>query len=261
MPYLKEKATYASWYYLPMKKIIAFDLDGTLAESKHPIAQDVASLVSKLAQQAKVIVISGGSYSQYQKQFIPMVGTEHLENIILMPTNGSVRYEYVNNEWVMTKSFPFNEEVKARVLAELNSIILNEKYGVPSEHFGEYVEDRGTQITFSGYGQFAPNEKKSAWDVSREKRIKIKEYLESRIPEVEAHVGGMTSVDILPKNFNKAAGLVAYLQEHNLTVEDAVFIGDAVFPGGNDYSPSQVGIETISTDGPEHTKQIIETLL
>lgn len=244
-----------------MKKIIAFDLDGTLAESKHSMTQDMATLVSKLAQQIKVIVISGGSYSQYQKQFIPMIGSEHLENIILMPTNGSVRYEYKNNAWVMTKSFPFDEDVKARVLAELNTIITNEEFEVPTEHFGEYVEDRGTQITFSGYGQIAPNEKKSMWDASREKRIKIKEYLESRIPEIEAHVGGMTSVDILPKNFNKAAGLIAYLEENNVSKNDAMFIGDAVFPGGNDYSPSQVGIETISTNGPEHTKEIIETLL
>ncbi|MES2986041.1 MAG: HAD-IIB family hydrolase [Patescibacteria group bacterium] len=244
-----------------MKKIIAFDLDGTLAESKHPISQDMAILISKLTEKAKVIVISGGSYSQYEKQFIPQMGTEHLENIILMPTNGSVRYEYKNNEPRVTKSFPFNDEVKEKVLAELNTIIGNEEFEVPTEHFGEYIEDRGTQITFSGYGQLAPIEKKMIWDLSRSKRLKIKEYLESKIPEIDAHVGGMTSVDILPKNFNKASGLMAYLEENDLTTDDIVFIGDAVFPGGNDYSPSQVGIETISTNGPEHTKEIIETLL
>lgn len=243
-----------------MKKIIAFDLDGTLAESKQPITPEMADLISKLSEEAKVVVISGGSFSQYEKQFIPAITKGNLKNIILMPTNGSVRYEYKNNAWEITKTYEFDATVKERVLAELEHIITDKNFDVPSEHFGGYVEDRGTQITFSGYGQLAPNDKKIIWDPTREKRIKIKEVLESKIPEIEAHVGGMTSVDILPKNFNKAAGLVGYMEEENISMDEIVFIGDAVFPGGNDYSPSQVGIETISTTGPEHTKEIIETL-
>lgn len=244
-----------------MKKIIAFDLDGTLSESKHSITEEMAESISKLSQRAKIIVISGGSYDQYVKQFIPQIYAANLEHIILMPTNGTVRYEYINGEWTVVKKISFNEEVKAKVLHELEAIIAHEEFKVPVEHFGGYIEDRGTQITFSGYGQLAPIEKKAEWDPTREKRIKIKEALELKIPEIEAHVGGMTSVDILPKNFNKAAGLTAYLEEHNLTTSDILFIGDAVFPGGNDYSPSQVGIETITTSGPSHTKEIIGTLL
>ena len=45
----------------------------------------------------------------------------------------------------------------------------------------------------------------AVWDPTREKRLKIKEVLEKEIPEIQAHVGGMTSIDILPKDFNKAA--------------------------------------------------------
>lgn len=244
-----------------MKNIIAFDLDGTLAESKHRITDEMAVLISKLAQHSKVIIISGGSFAQYEKQLIPYIGIEHLENIILMPTNGSVRYEYLGSEWNITKEIPFEGNVKEKVLHELQDVIQCGEYNVPQEHYGEYIEDRGTQITFSGYGQLAPIDKKSIWDPSREKRIKIKEYIELKIPEVEAHVGGMTSIDILPKNFNKAKGILLYLEEITMTVKDVLFIGDAVFPGGNDYSPSQVGIETIATTGPEQTKEIIQTLL
>lgn len=243
-----------------MKKIIAFDLDGTLAESKQAITPEMATVISELAQIAKIIVISGGSYLQYAKQFIPQIGTTNLENIILMPTNGTIRYEFREGEWVITKTYPFDAEIKARVMDVLEHIIVDKAFDIPTEHFGEYIEDRETQITFSACGQLAPIEKKSVWDPNREKRINIKHALEEKIPEIEAHIGGMTSVDILPKNFNKASGLLSYLEEQGISKDDMVFIGDAVFPGGNDYSPSQVGIETISTNGPDNTIQIIHSL-
>ena len=53
---------------------------------------------------------------------------------------------------------------------------------------------------------------------------------------------------------------MTYLNEYTISKEDALFIGDAVFPGGNDYSPSQAGIETVVTTGPEKTLDIIHSL-
>jgi hydroxymethylpyrimidine pyrophosphatase-like HAD family hydrolase len=71
----------------------------------------------------------------------------------------------------------------------------------------------------------------------------------------------MTSLDILPKGFDKAVGLKALLEDGGLQISDMLFIGDAVFEGGNDYSPVEAGIETIGITGPEETAKLISALL
>ncbi len=51
-----------------MKKLIAFDLDGTLAQSKSPIGPEMAELLTRLLGIVKVAVISGGAWPQFEKQ-------------------------------------------------------------------------------------------------------------------------------------------------------------------------------------------------
>jgi phosphomannomutase len=45
-----------------MKKLIVFDLDGTLAESKSPLDTEMAALLTSLLATVKVAIISGGNY-------------------------------------------------------------------------------------------------------------------------------------------------------------------------------------------------------
>ena len=51
-----------------MKRLIAFDLDGTLAESKRPLSDDMAAALARLLAVADVAVISGGDWPQFAKQ-------------------------------------------------------------------------------------------------------------------------------------------------------------------------------------------------
>lgn len=264
-----------------IKPIIAFDLDGTLAESKQSITPDMAELLYKLAGIAKVAIISGGSYSQFNLQLLPGLvqianahiesaddvteNISHLQNIILMPTSGSMRYEYdpTLKDWKKARVYPFAEDLRQKVITKLNLIIENrkEEFGIPEESYGDRVEDRETQVTFSGLGQRAPNDKKALWDPQSEKRQKLKAEMEMEIPEIEGRIGGMTSLDILPKGFTKATGLKALLEDSGLQISDMLFIGDAVFEGGNDYSPVEAGIETIGIAGPDETAKLIGALL
>jgi hydroxymethylpyrimidine pyrophosphatase-like HAD family hydrolase len=52
------------------KKVIVFDLDGTLAESKSPLTQSMSSLLVKLLEKYYVSIISGGAFPQFKKQII-----------------------------------------------------------------------------------------------------------------------------------------------------------------------------------------------
>ena len=53
-----------------MKKLVVFDLDGTLAQSKSSIDDEMAALFDKLLGVIKVAVISGGNWPQFQKQVL-----------------------------------------------------------------------------------------------------------------------------------------------------------------------------------------------
>jgi hypothetical protein len=249
------------------KKIIAFDLDGTLAESKQALSSSVAELLCELAKEKKVAIISGGSLGQFQKQFLPFFIPKKEDekliynNLILLPTSGSRRYQYDTNksEWVMTDEEGMPPMAKEKTLAILRELVSSGKYGIgPVVEGDQVIEDRVTQITMSALGQHAPLENKSVWDPDQTKRKEIIKELAPKLPEVEINIGGTTSLDFLPKGFNKAKGLIRLLNKFGMVINDMVFVGDAIFPGGNDYSPYEAGIESLKVDGPEDTKNLIK---
>jgi phosphomannomutase len=53
-----------------VKKLIVFDLDGTLAESKSSVDAEMSELLHELLAIVKVAVISGGDWSQFEKQLL-----------------------------------------------------------------------------------------------------------------------------------------------------------------------------------------------
>lgn len=252
------------------KKITAFDLDGTLAESKQHLEKEMSDLLCQLSKETYVAVISGGSFNQFKKQFLPYFipneGEEEsiYKNLILLPTSGSRRYQYdeKQKDWVMTDEEAMPTSVREKILSVLKDYISTNKFGMhPAIEGDEIVEDRVTQITMSALGQHAPLDFKKAWDPDQAKRQQIKKDLEEKLPEVSINIGGATSLDILPKGFNKASGLTRLLDKLSLTIEDMVFVGDAIFPGGNDYSPYEAGIESIKVSGPIETAEVIKNWL
>jgi HAD superfamily hydrolase (TIGR01484 family) len=253
---------------LPAKKIISFDLDGTLAVSKSPITVEMADLVKQLVKQKMVAVISGGSYKQFQTQFlVPFKDDESfvpfIHNLILLPTSGSQRYEFDQGkkDWFLTDKEPLSDAVKEKAKKLLKEIIDSGMYDIPPDPAGDIVEDRDTQITFSGRGQKASIEEKTRWDPDKKKREKIKAVLEPQLPEASLLINAYSSIDIVPKGFNKAVGLRLLLDKLGLQKSDMIFVGDALFPGGNDYSVAEAGVETIAVKGPEETESVIKKWL
>ncbi len=253
---------------LPHKKITSFDLDGTLTVSKSPITPEMAELIKELVKQKMVLVISGGWFKQFESQFLPFFHKDDsimpfIHNLILLPCSGSQRYEYdqAKKEWQQTDKEPLDTGVKERAIKLLQGIIDSGLYEIPPNPIGSIIEDRDTQVTFTPNGQQAPIAIKKLWDPDRTKREKIKTAIAPQLPEVDILINGSSSIDILPKGFNKAVGIARFLDKIKLQKEDVVFIGDALFPGGNDYSVFEAGFETIAVQGPEETASIIETWL
>ncbi len=78
-----------------MKKLVVFDLDGTLAQSKSSIDAEMAGLLDQLMGSIKVAVISGGNWPQFQKQVLShLAGDDRLKNLSILPTCGTQFYKY-----------------------------------------------------------------------------------------------------------------------------------------------------------------------
>jgi phosphomannomutase len=61
-----------------MKRLVAYDLDGTLAESKQPIDPETAALLARLTNVTVVAVISGGDWPQFAQQLVGKLPEEAL---------------------------------------------------------------------------------------------------------------------------------------------------------------------------------------
>lgn len=243
-----------------MKKLVVFDLDGTLAPSKSSLDAEMAALINKLLSIIKVAVISGGDWSQFQKQVLShLASDERLKNLSLLPTCGTQFYKYDKN-WEKIYSEDFSSEQKEKIVSSLKNAI--EQSGLKAAKvWGEVIEDRGSQVTFSALGQEAPLNEKVKWDPDFTKRKKMKAILDTLIPEFSVRLGGATSIDVTEPGIDKAYGIKKLRDVLGIAIEEMIFIGDALFPGGNDYPAEQAGVVSIRVRDPKETKCVIEAII
>ena len=243
-----------------MKKLIVFDLDGTLAESKASVDAEMAVLLDHLLKIVKVSVISGGAWSQFEKQVVAHLShDERLKNLSLLPTCGTKFYKY-DSKWDLLFSDDFTAEEKNKILSSLQQATETPELK-PQKTWGDLIQDRGSQITFSGLGQQAPLEEKKKWDPDYAKRKKIKRLLDKLIPEFSVRLGGATSVDVTKEGIDKAYGIRKLRDVLGIPISEMIFIGDAVFPGGNDYPAKEAGALSIRVKDPHETKRVIEAIV
>jgi hypothetical protein len=165
-----------------MKKLIVFDLDGTLAESKSALDAEMATLLGNLLGIVQVAVISGGSWQQFETQLLTnLPHDERLKGLSLLPTCGTKFYQYTG-DWEKIYSEDFTADEKEKIFGSFRKAITSADFQA-AKVWGEVIEDRGSQITFSALGQQAPIEEKKKWDPDFTKRKKIKAILDDLIPE------------------------------------------------------------------------------
>ena len=158
---LKEEARLSS-----SKKVIMFDLDGTLAESKADIDREMASLICQLLEHKIVAVVGGGKWLQLKNQFIDRLkcAKTRFENLFIFPHSGGSLYKYETGEWKLIYQNPLLPKEKKQILAAFRKAFKDIRYTYPQKTYGEVIEDREVQVTFSALGQKAPLEKKEGWN-------------------------------------------------------------------------------------------------
>lgn len=246
------------------RKLIAFDLDDTLAVTKSPISDRMSELLSALLEHYEVCVITGGAFTQIEKQVTKRLEVSPLlmRKLHLMPTCGTryYRFDEVTNEWVQQYAEDLSAAQKAKIAAVLEEGAKHLGIWEPNPA-GEIIEDRGSQITFSALGQQASPEDKYAWDPDGTKKHALRDYAAERLDNLEVRVGGTTSVDITTIGIDKAYGMQKLVSILEISKDDILFLGDKLEEGGNDYPVKAMGIDSIAVDGWEQTALVLEGIL
>jgi len=252
-----------------MKKLIAFDLDGTLAPSKSHFDPRMVALFDRLLAKYQVCVISGAKFELFQRQFLTQITTEpdSLERLHLMPTTGTRYYRFEKGGWEQQYAEDFTPEDRDRIIAALE-----EGLDVTGERvektYGPTIEDRGSQITLSPLGQEVVAELgdkgleiKESWDPDMEIRMRIAAIAQKKIPEFNVKVAGLTSIDVTVPGVDKAYGMRKLMEATGIKQEEILFMGDKIMPGGNDYPVEEMGVDCISVRSWEDTAYAIEGII
>jgi len=242
-----------------MKQLVAFDLDGTLAASKQPLEADMGEALADLLDVAQVSVISGGDWPQFDKQVASRLPARaDLSKLWLMPTTGTKLFIHRDGAWQTVYADLFSDDEKHKILTAFDESLKATGF-VPEQTWGERIEDRGSQITFSALGQQAPIDAKEHWDPDFTKRKIIQADLRKRLPGLSINMGGATSIDITREGVDKGYALKRLRDESGIALEAMIFVGDAIFPGGNDYPAKEIGLDTVRVRDPKETLAVIAT--
>ncbi|MDU0346432.1 HAD-IIB family hydrolase [Microbacterium sp. KSW2-29] len=244
-------------------RLVAFDLDDTLAPSKSAIDPRIGELLLALAERVEVAIISGGQLQQFRTQVVerlPEASPELLSRFHLMPTCGTQYYRLTPAGIETVYAHSLTDDEKQRALSAVREEA--ERLGLwEAEPWGDILEDRGSQITFSALGQSAPLDAKMAWDPTGEKKNSLREAVAARIPDLEVRSGGSTSVDITHRGIDKAYGMGKLADTTGIPLDDMLFVGDRLDPDGNDYPVLAMGVACHAVHGWEDTAAFLEQLI
>ncbi len=252
------------------KSLIVFDLDGTLTETKTPLAPDMSGALVALLKNAKVALVGGGSWKQFKKQFIAqfLCPRELLPRLFLFPTTATSFYRY-HGGWKKVYAEELPKTERQRIKKAFRDVLKEMHYLPPKKTYGKIIEDRKSQVTFSALGQDVVARLgakgvrlKETWTKKNGPlKLEITKLVQKRLPNLEVHAAGFTSIDVTKKGIDKAYGIRQIERHLRIPVKEMLFIGDAIFPGGNDYAVVKTGIKAIKVSGPKETKKIIERII
>jgi phosphomannomutase len=246
------------------RRLLAFDLDDTLAVTKSPISDAMADLLGRALALYDVCVISGGAFPQFQSQLIDRLdtGKSELARLHLMPTSGTryFRFNQPTVSWIQQYAEDLSELEKKQITTVLTNGAKALGLWEDSPH-GDIIEDRGSQITYSALGQQAPAAVKYLWDRDGSKKEALRHYAAEHLPNLSVRAGGSTSVDVTRQGIDKAYGVRRMMAVLGLTPNDVLFFGDQLNEGGNDYPVKSVGIDTIAVRDSTDTLLALEAIL
>lgn len=247
-----------------MKKVLAFDLDDTLAVTKSPISDEMSSILGDILNHFEICIISGGKFEQFEQQVINRlhVNPHILNRLHIMPTCGTryYRYDELEAKWKIQYAEDLTTEQKKLIEKVLEESAKELGYW-EEKPAGEIIEDRGSQITYSALGQQATPEDKYAWDPDGSKKLALRDLAAQSLPGLEVRAGGSTSIDVTREGIDKAYGMQKLVDAIDISKDDILFFGDKLQEGGNDYPVKEMGIDSLEVTRWEDTANQLRAIL
>lgn len=242
-------------------RLIGFDLDNTLASSKRPMSTDMARLFGTLTQHIDVAVVTGGCWELVISQVLePLDGHANLGALHLMPTSGTRYYRWSCGRWRCVFAHELDVDQRHRAMRSLERRA--RELGLWRDRvWGERIEDRGSQITFSALGQGAPLPAKLAFDPDGALRGRLAKAVAADLPDLRVSVGGYTSIDVAGQGIDKGFALHELSRLTRIDVSEMAFVGDRMTPEGNDYPAAQAGAMGVAVEEPGDTLRFLDGIL
>lgn len=252
------------------KELLVFDFDGTLVPTKSPMDVEMSKLLVKLLAIKKVAVIGGNKYPVFQELFLRRFKCPQklLKNLFLFPTTASVFYKY-NHGWEKIYALHLSKAEVIKIRQAFQKTFKEIGYKHPKKTYGILIENRGTQVSFSVFGQdivqvLGKKGVKIKEDWMRKNfalKMKIARSVQKKLPNLEVRAAGYTTIDVTRKGIDKAFGIRQMEKYLKVSRRKMFFVGDAIFPGGNDYAVVRTGVDYLPVKAVTETKKIIRALV
>ncbi|MBT1164709.1 HAD-IIB family hydrolase [Bifidobacterium felsineum] len=241
--------------------LFGFDLDNTLASSKQPMKPAMIERFSELTTRIPVALISGGSMAVVTMQVLDVLNDHAARgNLHVMPTSGSRYYRWQHGQWTLIYAHdldkPTVEAIESSLERHAKALGLWEP-----QVWGPRIENRGSQITFSALGQYAPVAVKQHWDPDDSKKHALAARVSQDFPDLRVRTGGYSSVDVSKHGIDKAYAVRKLAELLGLSIESIAFVGDRMTPGGNDYPAVEAGAMGIKVNDPADALGLMDALL
>ena len=233
-----------------MKKLICFDLDGTLSQHKTLIPDESVQLLDGLAKKYKIIMVGAGNapriWNQMRQYPIDIIGNYGMQEAVVR-----------NGELCIVRE---DKVIPDREMFLEKCAYLREKYGY-TEYYGESVEFHPAgMVTFCLLGTPAPIEEKLAFDPDRSKRRVLYPEVLELFPDHSVYIGGSSSFDFTPRQYNKYDAIMKYAAENGYGLEEILYVGDDFGDGGGDSHVRIFGMDYVFVDDYRRLPEILSFL-
>lgn len=234
------------------KRLICFDLDGTLTQHKTPLGPEARELLDKLGKKYKLIMVGAGNAPRIWNQMghypIGILGNYGMQEAVVSEDG---ELTIVREDTVVPDKEMFLEKVA----------YLRRRYGY-EKYYGESVEFHPAgMVTFCLLGTPAPIEEKLAFDPTREKRRVLYDEVLELFPDHSVYIGGSSSFDFTPKQYNKYDAIMKYADENGYALDEILYVGDDYDDGGGDSHVRIKGMDYIFIDDYTTTPARLQFLL
>lgn len=234
-----------------MKRLICFDLDGTLSQHRSPLEPANRELLDKLGRKYKLLMVGAGNCPRIYRQ----MGEYPID---ILGNYGMQQSEVRDGEFRIVRT---SKSSPARDYFLSVTQMIREKYGY-LEYKGDPVEfHESGMVTFPLLGTAADIADKLAFDPDRSKRRAIYPEILSLFPDYSVYIGGTSSFDFSEKKYNKYDAIMTYAAENGYKKDEILYVGDDFDDGGGDSHVRIFGLDYIEIDDYRKTPEKLSFLL